>query len=203
MSVRVLPCGGSSFLLEVDDVPRAYAAVTAALAAAGASAADVVPAARTVLVDGLRGMGAEALVEAVAAARADGPSSGGGRVEVPTVYDGEDLDVVARHWDMTRQEVVATHTGLDLVVAFCGFAPGFAYLSGMAERHSVPRRDSPRPRVPAGSVAVAGEFTGVYPRASPGGWLLLGRTDLVLWDPAADPPALLSPGTRVRFVEVR
>ncbi len=203
MNVRVLPCGTSSFLLEVDDVPRAYAAVTAALESAGASAADVVPAARTVLVDGLRGLGAEALAEAVAAAPADAPRAVGERVEVPTVYDGEDLDAVARHWDMTRREVVATHTGLDLVVAFCGFAPGFAYLSGMGEHRSVPRRESPRPRVPAGSVAVAGEFTGVYPRASPGGWLLLGRTDLVLWDPAADPPALLTPGTPVRFVEAR
>ena len=203
MSVRVLPCGPSSFLLEVDDVPRAYAAVTAALDATGARAVDVVPAARTVLVDGLRGMSAEALAGLVADAETHAHHAPGDRVEVPTVYDGEDLDAVARHWDMTRREVVATHTGLDLVVAFCGFAPGFAYLAGMAEHHRVPRRDSPRPRVPAGSVAVAGEFTGVYPRSSPGGWLLLGRTDLVLWDPAADPPALLTPGTHVRFVEAR
>ncbi len=199
--MRVLPCGPAAFLLEVDDVPAAYAAVTSALAAAGADATDVVPAARTVLVDGLAGLSVEDLVAAVASGRGASGPRGAGLVEVPTAYDGEDLDLVARHWDMTRDEVVATHTGLDLVVAFCGFAPGFAYLSGMPERLHVPRRESPRARVPAGSVGVAGEFTGVYPRASPGGWLLLGRTDLVLWDTAADPPATLSPGTRVRFVE--
>jgi KipI family sensor histidine kinase inhibitor len=199
--VRALPCGPAAWLLEVDDVPAAYAAVRAALADAGATAVDVVPAARTVLVDGLAGMTVDDLV---AVASAPGPrdtSASGDLVEVPTVYDGADLEVVARHWDMTRDEVVATHTGLDLVVAFCGFAPGFAYLSGLPERLHVPRRETPRPRVPAGSVGLAGEFCGVYPRASPGGWLLVGRTDLVLWDTDADPPALLGPGTRVRFVE--
>jgi KipI family sensor histidine kinase inhibitor len=162
---------------------------------------DVVPAARTVLVDGLVGLSADDLADAVARAGSGAPAQAGDVVEVPTVYDGEDLEVVARHWDMTRDEVVTTHTGLELVVAFCGFSPGFAYLTGLPERLHVPRRDSPRSRVPAGSVAVAGEYTGVYPRPSPGGWQLLGRTDLVLWDTKADPPALLSPGTRVRFVE--
>ena len=201
MSVEVRPFGTDAFLLEVDDVPRAYAAVTAALETAGAGAVDVVPAARTVLVDGLRGLSAQDLVEAVASAGPGSSERAGDVVEVPTAYDGEDLDVVARHWDMTREEVVATHTGLDLVVAFCGFSPGFAYLTGLPERLHVPRRESPRSRVPAGSVAVAGEYTGVYPRPSPGGWQILGRTDLVLWDTAADPPATLSPGTRVRFVE--
>jgi KipI family sensor histidine kinase inhibitor len=194
--------GPGAWLLEVHDVPGAYAAVTAALRAAGASATDVVPAARTVLVDGLSGLSVEELAQAVGTGTVEG-QGGGELVEVPTTYDGEDLDLVARHWDMTREEVVATHTGLDLVVAFCGFAPGFAYLSGLPERLHVPRRDSPRPRVPAGSVGLAGEFCGVYPRSSPGGWLLLGRTDLTLWDTEADPPALLSPGTRVRFVEAR
>jgi KipI family sensor histidine kinase inhibitor len=201
--VRALPCGPGAWLLEVDDVPAAYAAVRAALADAGAAAVDVVPAARTVLVDGLSGLTVDDLL---AAASAPGPrdtSASADLVEVPTVYDGADLEVVARHWDMTRDEVVATHTGLDLVVAFCGFAPGFAYLSGLPERLHVPRRETPRPRVPAGSVGLAGEFCGVYPRASPGGWLLVGRTDLVLWDTDADPPALLGPGTRVRFVEAR
>jgi KipI family sensor histidine kinase inhibitor len=199
----IRPCGATAFLLEVDDVTTAYAAVRAALEAAGARADDVVPAARTILVDGLSGLSADELAAAVLAA-APGASAGAGDVvEVPTVYDGQDLDAVARHWDMTRDEVVATHTSLDLVVAFCGFAPGFAYLSGLPEHLHVPRRESPRPRVPAGSVGLAGEFCGVYPRSSPGGWQLLGRTDLVLWDTDADPPALLGPGTRVRFVEAR
>jgi KipI family sensor histidine kinase inhibitor len=103
---------------------------------------------------------------------------------------------------MTADEVVATHTASDLVVAFCGFAPGFAYCTGLPERLAVPRLDSPRARVPAGSVGLAGPFTGVYPTESPGGWRLLGRTDLVLWDEERDPPATLSPGTAVRFVAV-
>ncbi len=197
----IRPAGERAFLLEVDDVPQAYAAVLAALESAGASAVDVVPAGRTVLVDGLTGMTAEDLAAAIGRSGPGGAGPSGQLVEVPTTYDGEDLDDVARLWDMTRAEVVATHTGLELVVAFCGFAPGFAYLSGLPERLHVPRRGSPRARVPAGSVGVAGEFCGVYPRSSPGGWLLLGRTDLVLWDTDADPPALLSPGTRVRFVE--
>ncbi len=118
-------------------------------------------------------------------------------------YDGADLDEVARLWDMTRGEAVATHTGTDFVVAFCGFAPGFAYCTGLPEPLHVPRRDSPRTRVPAGSVGLAGEFTGVYPNASPGGWQLLGVTDLTLFDVTAEPPALLSPGTRIRFSEAR
>ena len=200
--MRVLPAGPGSWLLEVDDVPSAYAAVRSAIESAGARAADVVPAARSVLVDGLVGLAEDDLRRAVRDA-APAREGDGRLVEVPTTYDGEDLERVGRHWDMTRDEVVATHTGTDFVVAFCGFAPGFAYLTGLPAELHVPRLDSPRPRVPAGSVGVAGEFTGVYPRASPGGWLLLGRTDLVLWDTDADPPALLGPGTRVRFTEVR
>ena len=149
-------------------------------------AVDVVPAARTVLFDGVptsRGW-----------PRRWPPGTSPGRplapatlVEVPTTYDGEDLEDVARPWDMTREEVVATHTGTEFVVAFCGFAPGFAYCTGLPERLAVPRLDSPRPRVPAGSVGLAGQFTGVYPTASPGGWRLLGRTDLRLWDAGPGP----------------
>ncbi len=100
---------------------------------------------------------------------------------------------------MTADELVARHSEPRYVVAFCGFAPGFAYLSGLDERLHVARRAEPRTRVPAGSVGIAGEFTGVYPRASPGGWRLLGRTDADLWNLARTPPALLVPGTRVRF----
>jgi KipI family sensor histidine kinase inhibitor len=101
---------------------------------------------------------------------------------------------------MTRDEVVTTHTGTELVVAFCGFAPGFPYCTGLPERLAVPRLDAPRTRVPAGAVGLAGPFTGIYPTASPGGWRLIGHTDLVLWDTDRDPPATLVPGTRVRFV---
>ena len=121
---------------------------------------------------------------------------------MPTTYDGADLDDVAHLWGMTRAEAVATHTGTAFVVAFCGFAPGFAYCTGLPDDLAVPRLDRPRARVPAGSVGLAGEFTGVYPGESPGGWRLIGRTDLRLWDAARDEPALLAPGTRLRFTEV-
>ena len=122
-------------------------------------------------------------------------------VELSTTYDGDDLDDVARRWDMTTDEAVATHTGTEFVVAFVGFAPGFAYCTGLPAELAVPRLDRPRPKVPAGSVGLAGEYTGVYPTASPGGWRLVGRTDAALWDADRDEPALLTPGTRVRFVE--
>jgi KipI family sensor histidine kinase inhibitor len=103
---------------------------------------------------------------------------------------------------LSPEDVVAAHTGQTWRVAFAGFAPGFGYLVGEDDRLHVPRRDEARTRVPAGAVALAGEYAGVYPRTSPGGWQLIGRTDLVLFDPDRDPPALLRPGTRVRFVEV-
>jgi biotin-dependent carboxylase-like uncharacterized protein len=122
-------------------------------------------------------------------------------VEVPVVYDGPDLDEVAELTGLTRDEVVRAHTGTPWRVGFGGFAPGFAYLVGGDPRLRVPRRCEPRPRVPAGSVGLAGEFSGVYPQDSPGGWQLLGTTDAVLWDPDRDPPALLGPGTTVRFVD--
>lgn len=115
------------------------------------------------------------------------------------MYDGPDLAAVAELTGLTEEEVVAAHTGSSWQVAFGGFAPGFAYLAGGDPRLQVPRRDQPRTTVPAGSVGLAGEFSGVYPRASPGGWQLIGRTDLVLWDLDRDPPALLAAGLRVRF----
>lgn len=204
--VLARPYGPDALLLEVpaDRVLATYEAVLAVLSRSGdASARDVVPAARTVLVDGLRGLSGAELVEAVLAAE---PAPSRARdeqvVEVPTRYDGDDLPEVARLWDMTAREVVATHTATSFVVAFCGFAPGFAYCTGLPDDLHVPRRRTPRSRVPAGSVGLAGEFTGVYPTASPGGWQLLGRTDLRLWDSGAEPPATLAPGSAVRFVDV-
>lgn len=203
--VQLRPFGEDAVLLEVPEqqVLAAYDAVRDLLDRDQASAHDVVPAARTVLVVGLRGAGADDLIAAVRGAVA--PEDGATRehlVEVPTRYDGDDLEEVARHWEMTTAEVVSTHTGTAFTVAFCGFVPGFAYCTGLPERLHVPRRRTPRSRVPAGSVGLAGEFTGVYPAASPGGWQLVGRTDLTLWDSAADPPATLAPGTSVRFVDV-
>lgn len=120
-------------------------------------------------------------------------------VTIDVVYDGEDLDEVARLTGLSPEQVITAHTAAPMRVGFGGFAPGFAYLVGGDERLHVPRRAEPRTRVPAGSVGLAGEFSGVYPRDTPGGWQLIGRTDAVLWDVERDPPALLVPGNWVQF----
>jgi len=121
-------------------------------------------------------------------------------VEIPVVYDGPDLDEVAQLTGLSPEEVIARHTGAEHVAAFIGFQPGFAYLTGGDTLLHVPRRDVPRTRVPGGTVAIAGPYSGVYPRESPGGWRLLGSTTALMFDPAREPPALLAPGDRVRFV---
>jgi KipI family sensor histidine kinase inhibitor len=121
-------------------------------------------------------------------------------VEIPVTYDGADLDDVADLTGLSPHDVIAAHTGTLWTVAFGGFAPGFFYLADGDPRLHVPRRPSPRTHVPAGSVGIAGGFSGVYPRESPGGWQLIGRTDQIMWDTARRPPALLAAGTRVRFV---
>jgi KipI family sensor histidine kinase inhibitor len=201
--VRLLPCGERAVLAEVDDL-AAVLGLHAALEAAGLDGVvELVPAARTVLIAFDPGRtDATAVGSEVRAldwrpgAREDGPL-----VEVPVRYDGDDLDDVASLAGISREEVVRRHLAGSYVAAFCGFAPGFAYLDGLDPALRVARRDSPRTRVPAGSVAIADRFAAVYPRESPGGWQLLGRTSLSLWDVAADPPARLVPGTRVRFVE--
>jgi KipI family sensor histidine kinase inhibitor len=200
--VQIHRYGPEALLVEVDDAPAALALYRAARSR-GVRARDVVPAARTVLFSGceperLAVELADLTAEVAAVVAAATPE--GALVEVPTTYDGPDLEDVARRWDMTVAEAVATHTALDFVVAFCGFAPGFAYCTGLPAALAVPRHPDPRPRVPVGSVGLAGEFTGVYPTASPGGWRLLGRTELLLWDADRDEPATLAPGTLVRFV---
>ena len=121
-------------------------------------------------------------------------------VELPVRYDGEDLDDVARACSLSVEQVISLHSGADFEVSFCGFAPGFAYLLGLPDELHLPRRASPRARVPAGSVAIAARYSAVYPRESPGGWHLLGTTTATLWDIAREQSALLQPGTRVRFV---
>jgi KipI family sensor histidine kinase inhibitor len=120
-------------------------------------------------------------------------------IRIPVRYDGPDLQLVARTAGLSTDEMVALHCGADYSVAFTGFAPGFGYLVGLPEPLVQARLDQPRTKVPPGSVGIAGEFTGVYPRSSPGGWRLIGRTELSLFDPQRDPPALLVPGDRVRF----
>jgi KipI family sensor histidine kinase inhibitor len=121
-------------------------------------------------------------------------------VEIPVRYDGPDLAEVAALTGLPEAEVVRRHAGATYTVAFSGFAPGFGYLTGLDKTLYVARRDAPRQRVPAGAVAIAGEYTGVYPRPTPGGWRLIGETDVVLFDADRDPPALFGPGDQVRFV---
>lgn len=126
-------------------------------------------------------------------------------VEIPVRYGGEhgpDLDEVARDTGLSPEQVVARHTAGHYHVALLGFAPGFPYLLGLDPALALPRLATPRQRVPAGSVAIGGAQTGIYPRESPGGWRVIGRTPLTLFDPLRDPPALLAPGDRVRFVAV-
>jgi KipI family sensor histidine kinase inhibitor len=121
-------------------------------------------------------------------------------VEVAVRYDGEDLPDVAARLGLEVAEVIARHAAPTYTVACLGFSRGFPYLEGLDPALRLPRRDSPRPRVPAGAVAIAADQAGIYPQAMPGGWHVLGRTDAVLFDEAVQPPALLAPGDRVRFV---
>ncbi|WP_194822807.1 allophanate hydrolase subunit 1 [Micromonospora sp. S-DT3-3-22] len=201
--MRIRPVGRHALLLDCDDpaqVERWRAELWRRREAGGLSAAEIVPAAGTVLLDGVPD-------PASTAARIAGwtpdpavTTAEVATVEVPTVYDGEDLPRIAAHWRLTVPQVVHRLESTEFRVAFCGFAPGFAYLTGLPPQYAVPRLPTPRPRVPAGSVALAGPYAGIYPSASPGGWLLVGRTTLTLFDVSADPPATLTPGTRVRLV---
>jgi KipI family sensor histidine kinase inhibitor len=198
--VRLLPYGDEALLAEPEDPATVLALVAALRDEPGVR--EVVPAARTLLVRAAAGdlarVGARlrelATTAGAGACPADGP-----QVTLDVHYDGLDLDETAAQVGLEPDGLVRAHTAGSYVVAFCGFTPGFAYLTGLDAALHVPRLAQPRTRVPAGSVGIAGEFTGVYPRSSPGGWRLLGRTDADLWDLARTPPALLAPGTRVRF----
>ena len=165
---------------------------------------DVVAAARTVLVVFAGARAAREAASAVGGVSPQATAQGGGStVEIPVVYDGADLAEVARLTGMSEQGVVEAHTGAAWTAAFGGFAPGFAYLAASGDPLDVPRRDTPRTAVPAGSVALAGTFSAIYPQRSPGGWQLIGRTDAVLWDEHRDPPALIRPGDTVHYRAVR
>ncbi|MFI2636451.1 allophanate hydrolase subunit 1 [Streptomyces collinus] len=200
--MKVLPVGEDALLVEVssgDEAQALHAELLRRRAEGTLSVREIVPAARTVLLDGLDAPGRLA-AELTAADLPAAPPRARDVVEIPVRYDGPDLAEVAAHWGVPVREVARIHGDTEFRVAFCGFAPGFGYLTGLPPRYDVPRRATPRTAVPAGSVALAGPYTGVYPRSSPGGWQLIGTTDAVLWDHARVPVALLSPGTPVRFV---
>jgi KipI family sensor histidine kinase inhibitor len=197
----VRPCGDTGLLVELDTLDEVLGLHAALAAAPPEGVVDLVPAARTVL---LRVRSAADLPGVARDVRTREPASTGARgtgevTEIAVTYDGEDLDDVAVHTGLSRDEVVEAHTGRLWTVAFAGFTPGFGYLATEDDRLHVPRRSSSRTRVPAGAVGLAGEFSGVYPRDSPGGWQLIGCTDHVLWDLDRDPPAVLVPGARIRF----
>lgn len=201
----LLPYGDRAVLVELGSTERALAWADALEARRPAGVADVVPAAETVLVVLAEDAAPARVREALRAIRVDATRGDGVEpesIEIPVVYDGPDLADVASLTGLTEAEVVAAHTGTPWRVAFGGFAPGFGYLVGGDPRLRVPRRERARTSVPAGAVGLAGEFSGVYPRSSPGGWQLIGRTDVRLWDLDRDPPALLRRGVEVRFTEV-
>ncbi len=193
--------GDAALLVEVAEPDAVHALAAAIRAAAWPCVVDVVPGARTVVVAASPGTDLAALRRAVHALEVDTVAAAQGpTVEIPVVYDGPDLAEVGELTGLGADGVVAAHTGTSWRVGFGGFAPGFAYLTGGDPRLHVARRAEPRTSVPAGAVGLAGEFSGVYPRSSPGGWQLIGRTDAVLWDADRTPPALLTPGAQVRFV---
>ncbi|WP_393085705.1 allophanate hydrolase subunit 1 [Streptomyces sp. LN704] len=203
--MRALPVGEHALLVEVASGEAAQALHAELLrrrADGSLSVREIVPAARTVLLDGLDGLDDPVRL----ASRLPAwdipplPARAEDAIEIPVRYDGPDLADVAARWGVPEHEVPEIHAAAEFRVAFCGFAPGFGYLTGLPSRYDVPRRATPRTSVPAGSVALAGPYTGVYPRSSPGGWQLIGTTDAVLWDHARVPAALLAPGSRVRFV---
>jgi KipI family sensor histidine kinase inhibitor len=194
-TVRVRPVGADALLLEVDDPASWFAELWRRREAGELTAVEIVPGARTVLLDGV----SPTLVPSLEgwAPTAGAAAVEGRLVEIPIRYGGTDEPFVASLWG---EPVAAVLGRIEFRVAFCGFAPGFAYLTGLPPSLAVPRLDTPRPRVPAGSVALAGEYAGIYPTASPGGWRIVGHTDSTMFDVDSEPPALLTPGTRVRFV---
>lgn len=197
--MRILTASDRTLLVEAADLDEAMRLNLAWDGVPGI--VERIPGARTVLVrfDPVR-TSAAALAAVLEATEVDAEHITHAReVSVPVHYDGEDLAEVAALLNVSAEELVNRHLAADWQVAFSGFAPGFGYVVSGDPLFDVPRRSSPRTRVPAGSVALAGQFTGVYPRESPGGWQLIGRTDAVMWDIGREPPALLSPGSLVRF----
>ncbi|WP_116021288.1 5-oxoprolinase subunit PxpB [Thermomonospora umbrina] len=200
--MRVRRAGDTALLVDVEDLSVAHRLHAAVRASGVPGVVEVVPGERTVLIvaDPVRcdlDRLAARLPFLTPAERAEDEAAA---IEIPVVYDGEDVAEVAELTGLSAEEVVRRHVSGSYVVAYLGFSPGFGYLTGLDPVLHVPRRSNPRTSVPAGSVAIAGPYAAVYPSASPGGWRLLGRTEAALWDVHRDPPALLRPGARVRFV---
>lgn len=198
MTRRLLDYGDSAVLLECADLAEALSLV-GPVRETLEPVVEVVPGARTLLLrlaSPLSGAQRQQLLvmPGVPPEADDRPP-----IEIEVHYDGEDLAQVAELTGLTSDEVVEAHTEQLWTVGFCGFAPGFGYLRGEDDRLRVPRRDTPRTRVPAGAVALADDWSAIYPRSGPGGWQLIGRTERSLWDLDRDPPALLQPGLRLRF----
>jgi KipI family sensor histidine kinase inhibitor len=197
--MRILPAGDRALLVELDDLDEVLGYYAALTADAPADVVDIVPAARTVLVTTTGDLATLSRTLYDVTPSLDGRTTGD-LIDIPVVYDGADLGDVADLLGCTRDDVIGRHTADEWTVAFCGFAPGFGYLTSTGD-WNIPRRSSPRTKVPAGAVALAGEFSGVYPRESPGGWQLIGHTATKIFDLERDPAALFSPGRRVRFVD--
>jgi len=197
--MRILPAGDRALLGELDDLGPVLGYDAALTADAPADVVDIVPAARTVLVTTTGDLAALSRTLHELTPTRDSRTTGD-LIEIPVIYDGADLGDVADLIGCSQDDVIARHTADEWTVAFCGFAPGFGYLTSTGT-WNIPRRSSPRTKVPAGAVALAGEFSGVYPRESPGGWQLIGRTTAKIFDQERDPAALFHPGQRVRFVD--
>jgi KipI family sensor histidine kinase inhibitor len=207
MTLDLRPAG-SSALLATFDTLRETVAFRAGLDDRPAGVTEVVSGARTLLfrydrahTDAARLRAELAQVTPIAVDANTDAATTTAPVTIPVTYDGDDLAAVADLTGMTPAELVAWHTGQVWTSAFCGFAPGFSYLTGTAPALDLPRRGTSRTAVPSGAVALAGEFSAVYPRTSPGGWQLIGRTDVPMWSLDRDPPALAPAGTRIRFVD--
>lgn len=202
--MRVLRCGDHAVLVELNDLSQVLGLYASLRTAPPVGTARLIPAAQTLLVGydpaatTVKKLSANLLDRTVRPI----PPQEERHVEVPVRYDGEDLDDIARLTGLSRREVITRHLAGEHTVGFCGFSPGFAYITGLHSALHVPRHTSPRTAVPPGAVAIADRFTGIYPRTSPGGWRIIGHTDLAVWDLERDPPTVLTPGSRIHFIEV-
>jgi KipI family sensor histidine kinase inhibitor len=207
MTPRLRPAGDRAVLLETGDLAGTLSVAAQLRRANLAGVEDFIPAAETVLIRVAAGVdlaeiGRRVLAVATGATATDDDDCGTSPLVISVRYDGPDLADVAAATGLTISEVIRAHSGTPWRAAFAGFAPGFAYLAGGDPRLTVTRRTESRPSVPAGSVALAGKFSAVYPRQSPGGWQIIGTTEATLWDIGAEPPAAIQPGSWVRFVDI-